>query len=429
MGESVAGPHRGARGECEREMGMILLRNASIVDGAAAEPRPGVNILIEGEIFREVGEAAAAAVADGIDLDGKIVMPGLIDCHVHVVATLVNLAQNSLLPDSLVAARASVILRDMLMRGFTSVRDVGGADFGLKLALQEGAIVGPRLFICGKALSQTGGHADLRGRFDWRDARYFMRRLGALGRICDGVPDVRLAAREEIKAGADLIKIMANGGIASPTDPIVFLGFSREEIAAAVEEAAMANTYVAAHLYTDAAIRRAVECGVKSVEHANLVTPATARLMVERGAWAVPTLVTFEALKEEGARFGLPEVSIAKIDDVRLAGLKSLEILRDAGVKMAYGSDLLGEMHRRQSEEFTIRNRALPAREIISSATRVGAEVLGMAGRLGTIAPGAYADLIVIDGNPLEDLSVLGGQGERIAAIMQGGRFVKNRLC
>jgi len=407
---------------------MILLRNASIVDGASAEPRPGMNILIEGEIFREVGEAPIASAADVIDLAGRTLMPGLIDCHVHVVATLVNLAQNSLLPDSLVAARAGGILRAMLMRGFTSVRDVGGADFGLKLALQEGAISGPRLFICGKALSQTGGHGDLRGRFDAREARYFERRLGALGRICDGVAEVRRAAREEIKAGADLIKIMANGGIASPTDPIFFLGFSREEIAAAVEEAAMANTYVAAHLYTDDAIRRAVECGVKSVEHANLITPATAELMVERDAWAVPTLVTFEALKEEGARFGLPEVSIAKIDDVRLAGLKSLEILREAGVKMAYGSDLLGEMHRRQSEEFTIRHRVLPAQEVIASATGVAAEVLGMTDRLGTIAPGAYADLIVVDGNPLEDLGVLGGQGERIPAIMQGGRFVKNRL-
>jgi len=404
------------------------LRNASIGDGAAAEPRPGMNVLIEGEIFCEVGDAPIDTAADAIDLAGKIVMPGLIDCHVHVVATLVNLAQNALLPDSLVAARASVILRDMLMRGFTSVRDVAGADFGLKLALQEGAISGPRLFICGKALSQTGGHGDLRGRFDAREARYFGRRLGALGRICDGVAQVRRAAREEIKAGADLIKIMANGGIASPTDPIVFLGFSREEIAAVVEEAEMANTYVAAHLYTDEAIRRAVECGVKSVEHANLITPATAELMVERGAWAVPTLVTFEALKEEGARYGLPEVSIAKIDDVRLAGLMSLEILRDAGVRMAYGSDLLGEMHRRQSEEFTIRSRVLPAQEIIASATSIAAEVLGMGGRLGTIAPGAYADLIVVDGNPLKDLGVLGGQGERIPAIMQGGRFVKNRL-
>src|SRR5436309_14441710 len=172
---------------------MILLRNASIVDGASAEPRPGMDILIEGEIFREVRDGPIHTDADVIDLAGRTLMPGLIDCHVHVVATLVNLAHNALLPDSLVAARASGILRDMLMRGFTSVRDVAGADIGLKLALEEGAISGPRLFICGKALSQTGGHADLRGRFDAREARYFERRLGAPGRGVDGVSELRRA--------------------------------------------------------------------------------------------------------------------------------------------------------------------------------------------------------------------------------------------
>jgi imidazolonepropionase-like amidohydrolase len=407
---------------------MLLLRNASVVDGSAAEPRPGVEVLIEGDRFREVSNKPIKTSARAIDLAGKTLMPGLIDCHVHVVATMVNLAQNALLPDSLVAARAAAIMRGMLMRGFTTVRDVGGADVGLKLAVAEGAFLGPRLVISGKALSQTGGHGDGRGRFDARDPGYFDRRLGALGRICDGVPEVRRAAREEIKAGADLIKIMVNGGVASPTDPIAFLGFSREEILAFVEEAEMANTYVAGHLYTDEAIRRAVECGLKSVEHANLIQPATARLMVERGAWAVPTLVTFQALKEEGASLGLPKVSVDKIDDVRLAGLRSLEIMRDAGVTMAYGTDLLGDMHRRQSEEFTIRAQVLPAHEIIASATSVAASVVGMKGQLGVIAPDAYADLIVVDGNPLADLAVLGGQGERIAAIMKGGAWVKNEL-
>jgi imidazolonepropionase-like amidohydrolase len=407
---------------------MLLLRNASVVDGSAAEPRPGVEVLIEGDRFREVSDKPIKTSARAIDLAGKTLMPGLIDCHVHVVATMVNLAQNALLPDSLVAARAAAIMRGMLMRGFTTVRDVGGADVGLKLAVAEGAFLGPRLVISGKALSQTGGHGDGRGRFDARDPGYFDRRLGALGRICDGVPEVRRAAREEIKAGADLIKIMVNGGVASPTDPIAFLGFSREEILAFVEEAEMANTYVAGHLYTDEAIRRAVECGLKSVEHANLIQPATARLMVERGAWAVPTLVTFQALKEEGASLGLPKVSVDKIDDVRLAGLRSLEIMRDAGVTMAYGTDLLGDMHRRQSEEFTIRAQVLPAHEIIASATSVAASVVGMKGQLGVIAPDAYADLIVVDGNPLADLAVLGGQGEHIPAIMKGGVWVKNEL-
>jgi imidazolonepropionase-like amidohydrolase len=355
-------------------------------------------------------------------------MPGLIDCHVHVVAALANLGLNAALPNSLVAAHAAKIMRGMLMRGFTSVRDAGGADHGLVLAQEAGLIEGPRLFISGKALSQTGGHTDYRGRHDRRSAEHYADRLGSLGRIADGVAEVRRAAREEIKAGARYIKIMANGGIASPTDPIHFLGYSREEIVAAVEEAANAGTYVLAHLYTDEAIRRAVECGVRSVEHANLVTAETARFIKESDAFVVPTLVTFNALAEEGGGLGLPPESVAKIETVRTAGVRSLEILRAAGVTLGFGTDLLGEMHRHQSREFLIRREVLPANEILASATRVAAEVLGMAGRLGVVAPGALADLIVVDGDPLSDLTVLTGQGERLAAIVQNGRLVKNRM-
>lgn len=355
-------------------------------------------------------------------------MPGLIDCHVHVVASEANLGRNALLPDSLVAAHASAIMRDMLMRGFTTVRDVGGADVGLQQAVELGLFEGPRLVICGKALSQTGGHCDFRGRYDVRDRHAFDRKLGSLGRICDGVSEVRLAAREEIKAGAQFIKIMANGGVASPTDPIAFMGFSREELTAIVEEARNAQTYVAAHLYTDEAIRRGVECGIHSVEHANLITAETARLMAAKGAVACPTLVTYEALKNEGAEYGLPETSVAKIDDVRLAGLRSLEILKAAGVTMVYGSDLLGAMHRHQSEEFVIRGRVLPARDVIRSATIDAAKLCGMEGKIGCIAPGAYADLIVVDGNPLDDLALLTGQGRSMPAIMKEGRFVKDAL-
>jgi imidazolonepropionase-like amidohydrolase len=407
---------------------MILLKNAAIVDGAADKPVTGMNVLIEGDRFREVSDKPIKSSAQVIDLKGKTLMPGLIDCHVHVIASLVNLAQNALLPNSLIAARASGIMHAMLMRGFTTVRDVGGADVGLKLASEEGSIIGPRLVMSGKALSQTGGHADLRGPYDARERDYYIRQLGSLGRICDGVPEARRAAREELKGGADFIKIMANGGVASPTDPIQYFGFSREEVTAIVEEAEMARTYVSAHLYTDDAIRRCVECGVKSVEHANLITPATAKLMVERGAWAVPTLVTFEALKQEGESLGLPSVSVGKIDDVRLAGLKSLEIMREAGVTMAYGTDLLGGMHRRQSEEFTIRSRVLPVQEVIASATAVAAQVVGMKDKLGVIAPDAFADLIVVDGDPLADITLLGNDGAHMPAIMARGTFRKNEL-
>lgn len=407
-------------------MPQLILKNAAIVDGSSPEPRGGVEVLIEGNVIREVSDRPiASAGAEVLDLGGRTLMPGLIDCHVHVIAATADLGRNAAMPSSLVALHAARIMEGMLMRGFTAVRDAGGADHGLVLAQEQGLFRGPRLFISGKALSQTGGHTDYRGRFDRQPADHYVNQLGALGRIADGVPEVRRAAREEIKAGARYIKIMANGGIASPTDPIHFLGFSREEIAAAVEEAADAGTYVMAHLYTDAAIRRAVECGVLSVEHGNLVTAETAALMAERGAWVVPTLVTYEVLATEGAAAGLPPDSVAKIENVRGAGLASLDIFRKAGVPMGYGTDLLGDMHRHQSREFEIRGRVLPPHEVIASATGVAARILGMEGRLGVIAPGAFADLIVVDGNPLEDLTLLGGQGEHLSAIMQNGVFVK----
>jgi imidazolonepropionase-like amidohydrolase len=409
----------------------VLFSNAQLVDGTTQDAREGYNVLVEGGRIREVSDRPITAKsAHTIDLGGKVLMPGLIDCHVHVVAGLPSLGGSAALPNSLVAARAAVAMKSMLMRGFTTVRDVGGADHGLVMAVDEGSIIGPRLVICGKALSQTGGHADFRGRFDDRPPTHYPSRLGAVGRVVDGVPDIRRAAREEIKSGARFIKIMANGGVASPTDPIQFLGFSREEMAAVVEEARMAQTYVAGHLYTDEAIRRFIECGGHSVEHGNLATADTARLIREQGAVVVPTLVTFEALAEEGKALGFPPESLAKIAEVRGAGLGSLEIFREAGVTMAYGTDLLGPMQRHQSREFEIRTRVLTPFEVIRSATVNAATLVQSAlpAPVGVIEPDALADLIVVEDNPLRDIRCLTGEGERILAIMKQGVLFKNKL-
>ncbi len=407
---------------------MILFENATVLDGAGDHALPNMHVLVEGDAIREVSDRPIATAATRIDLAGRTLMPGLIDCHVHVVAALANLGANAMLPDAVVTLHTARLMREMLLRGFTTVRDLGGATHGLKMAWDEGLLPGPRLSIAGKALSQTGGHCDFRGRHDTRPADFFAGRLGSLGRLVDGVDAVRRACREEIKAGADYIKIMANGGVASPTDPIAFIGFAEEEVRAAVEEAANAATYVSAHLYTDEAIARAVRCGVRSLEHCNLITEATARAAAEAGAIACPTLVTYEALKNEGASLGLPPDSVAKIDDVRLAGLESIAKMRAAGLMMVYGTDLLGPMHRHQSEEFVIRGRLQPAMEVIRGATVNAAIMLREAGRIGCIAPGALADLIVVDGDPLADLALLTHQGAHLSAIMQGGRFVKNAL-
>ena len=409
-------------------MSTLKLVNACIVDGTAADRGAPVQVFVENGIIREVAETVGAGAEMEVDLGRRTLMPGLIDAHVHVIACLANLGLNARLPDSLVAARAMHIMKAMLMRGFTTVRDAGGADAGLRQAVEEGLFLAPRLLISGKALSQTGGHADYRGPWDDVPAAQTRHRLGALGRIVDGVPDLRRATREEIKSGIDFVKIMANGGAASPTDPIHFLGFSREELLAVVEEAEMAGLYVAAHVYTDASIRRVVDAGVRSLEHCNFISAETASLAAAKGCIAVPTLVTFNMLVSEGPSLGFPPDSVAKAESVRQGGMASLETMRQAGLEMAYGTDLLGDMQRHQSEEFVIRGEVLPAQTVIASATRVAAKLLRREGQIGCIAPGACADMIVVDGDPLGDLSLLTGQGRHMPAILKAGDFVKNEL-
>lgn len=400
-----------------------LVRNASIVDATAEEARPG-NVLIEDGVIRDVDAKTSAGEGTTIDVEGRTLLPGLIDCHVHVVASLMNIAENAALPAPIAVLRSVPILKGMLERGFTTVRDLGGAPYALAEAIAQGLTPGPRLFVCGKALSKTGGHSDARPRYDNRDANRWAGNFGALGRIADGVDEVRRACREMLREGASFIKVMANGGVASPTDPVDWLGYTVDELKAAVEEARDAKTYVAAHLYTAEGIARAVECGVRTLEHCNRVDARAARMAAEAGAIAVPTLVTYEALAQDGPGLGLPAASIAKIESVRKAGLESLEILRDAGVTMAFGTDLLGPTHVRQAEEFAIRARVLGAREILASATKVGAKVLGMEGRLGVVAEGALADLLVVEGDPLKDITVLAEPGKNLRLVMKEGVVV-----
>lgn len=407
----------------------VVLHNCTVLDAGKGTLVQGQNILIShGRIEKVSREPIDGLAIQAIDMQGMVVMPGLIDCHVHCVASSLNLGQNASLPNVFATLKSIPILEGMLYRGFTSVRDAGGADWSLSEATRTGLVKGPRIFPAGKALSQTGGHGDMRERSDLMEPCACSQKVGSISRVVDGVDAIRLAVREEIQKGATQIKIMASGGIASPNDPIHFLGFSEDEIRAAVEEAGNAGTYVMAHAYTPEAIMRAVRCGVRTIEHGSLINEMAADFMAAAGAFLIPTTVTYEALARDGAKLGFPAASVAKVEAVRSAARLALTIAEKAGVQVAYGSDLLGETHSCQADELRIRSEVSGNAQAIRSATTVAAAVLQKQGELGVIQPGAMADLLVVDGNPLEDINLLLGQGAHLKAIMKDGVFVKTAL-
>jgi imidazolonepropionase-like amidohydrolase len=240
---------------------------------------------------------------------------------------------------------------------------------------------------------------------------------------------MRAAVREQLRQGVDQIKIMVSGGVASPYDPLDSRQFTLDEIAAAVEEAHAFGRYTQAHAYTPDAISRAVSQGVRTIEHGNLIDDKSAQLMKSKGAYLVANLVAYYAMKERAAEFGMTPEMLAKNDLVIDGGLKSLEICKRAAIKVGYGTDLLGALQVDQSREFLLRREVLSPIEIIRQATLVGAEIVRMQGKLGVVAPGAYADILVVDGDPIKKLELLTGQGENLSVIMKAGRFHKNRLA
>lgn len=408
---------------------MLIIDNCSLFDGVADALQPQVQVVVENGRIKEIGRAGERLPgAEVIDAGGLTLMPGLIDAHVHALAATANLALVDRMAPSYVSQFARFSLEAMLQRGFTSVRDAAGADYGLAQAIDRGYIRGPRLFYSGKALSQTGGHGDSRPYENGGCVCGCGTSRVVLSHVVDGVPAVRHAAREELRKGATQIKIMASGGVASPSDPIGNLQFSDEEIRAIVWEAHAWGRYVLAHAYTPESIRRCLEFGVRSIEHANLIDARTAGLAAEKEAFVVPTLVTYEALEKYGRDQGFPEVSLDKLNVVRDAGLTSLEHLRAADVRMGFGTDLLGEMQVHQLREFGIRAEVLSPFEILRSATSVNADLLQQNGELGVVQPEAQADLLLVDGNPLQDLSVLERPAECLKLVMKGGAVYRNML-
>ncbi|WP_159499688.1 amidohydrolase family protein [Microbacterium sp. 18062] len=403
---------------------------AAVLDPVDGSRTPERRILVEDDRIVAVlgpGDPAPEAfeAATRVDAAGRVVVPGFIDAHVHLLGYESDLGVPGRESPLYVAARAGDLMGAMLRRGFTTVRDVGGADHGLVRAVEEGYLAGPRIFHGGPALSQTGGHGDFRGAGEVC-AHSASTALPTIGLVADGVPAVRAAVRNEIRRGARHIKLMLGGGIASPTDRIDSAQFAEEEIRAAVEEARNAGIYVTGHAYTPAAIARALRLGVRCIEHGTLLDDETAGLFVENDAFLVPTLAIGTLLaSEESAEFGVPEESRRKAEGIRAAGTEMLRIARDRGVQVVFGTDFIGPMHRFQSREFAVRAEVLPALDILRSATVTAARLLGEEGELGRIAEGYLADLLVLDVDPLEDIAALAEPERSVATVISRGRVVE----
>ena len=360
-----------------------------------------------------------------IDLQGKYVCPGLIDCHVHV-AVVPGEADLAAYRDMTVERsliRQPHVLKSMLSRGFTTVRDCGGAGYPMKEAIEEGVLPGPRLFVAGRALSQTGGHGDMRSQHDTQLC--CGGHPSGISRIVDGVPECLRFAREELRQGADFLKIMGGGGVSSPTDRIDQVQFSDDEIRAMVTVARNAGTYVTSHSYTPAAIQQAIAMGVRGIEHGNLLDEETARLMVEAGAFLTPTLVAHATSKKMG--FHSPE-SARKNTEVLEKGLYALKLATDMGVTVCFGSDLLGPMHFAQSQEFAIRKQVQTPLQLLQSATVNAARLLMCEESLGQVKEGFLADMLVMEGNPLEDISLFERPESSVLAVIKDGRIASSRL-
>jgi imidazolonepropionase-like amidohydrolase len=408
---------------------IMVFANARVFDGVSEEIADGRHVVVEDGRIREIATTAPrfreAAV---VDCGGRFLMPGLIDAHFHACSPSFDISGGDRMAPSLMASHAARILEGALERGFTTVRDAAGADIGLFLAIEQGLIRGPRLFFAGRALSQTGGHGDVR-RAEEVQPCGCQGYSGALTRVVDGVDEVRRAVREELRKGAHQIKIFVSGGVLSPTDPLWMPQFTAEEIRAAVEEAATRRTYVMAHCHTDEGAARCVELGVRSIEHGTLIhRDDTARRIAQRGGFVVPTLSVIDLLQRDAAAAKIGAESLQKVKSIGDEAYRAIEVCRRAGVKLGLGTDLLGHaFHPLQGGELELRGRVDRPLDVLRAATSVNAELLQKSGELGQIAPGAHADILVLDGDPLRDLALFRDPA-RIPLVMKGGALIRNAL-
>ncbi len=411
-------------------MSLTVFANAVLIDCTGADPVEGAAVVVEDDRIRDVVPGGRVGPLPGpvttLDLKGMTLMPGLTDAHVHICAVTENITdQHRYYPPSYIAARAMRRAEECLMQGFTTVRDAGGADYGFRLALEEGHFPGPRLLVSGQYISQTGGHGDKRRRAEWIDPVDCC--LGMVGSIADGEAEVRKAVREQLRRDVDQIKIMASGGAMSPSDELDTTQFTVAEMRAAVEEARAVGKYVLSHAYSDTAVRNAIEAGVRSIEHGNLIREPAAQAIKNADAFLVPTMITYEMIYREGKRYGIGDHQIQKIDLARQQSVQGLTYAYRAGCKIGSGSDLLGDMMTQRAVELELKAQVMTPMETLLSATRVNAELFRMSDRIGTVEPGKLADLIVVAGDPLRNLRVF-QNADNLRVIMKGGRLYKRTL-
>ena len=400
----------------------IIFKNSLLIDGQGGDPLSDTTLVVSGSKIEAVlpeGAGRSAPRGNVIDLKGKTLMPGLIDAHVHPGNVAFYLHQTTALPPAVYVHRVTKTLETDLNLGFTTLRDAAGLDHGFRVAIEEGLIRGPRLFLSVTPLTQADNGKEPSPRNS----------LGILPEICHGPDEVRQAVRRTLDRGADQIKIFADGEVVSqskvdkskPGQP----RFSVEELHAAVEAAKSAGSYVMAHAYSPKAIQNCLEAGVRSIEHGNLLDGETAEMMAEKGAFLVPTLTIYDLMIREAPE-ELDTYTIEKLEMVGQKGIAALELAYRAGVRIGSGSDIIGPLQHLKGRELAIKGEVMSPAEAIISATRSNAELLGIADRLGTLEAGKIADLIVLDENPLDDLTVFEKGLERVVLVMKEGIIMKN---
>jgi imidazolonepropionase-like amidohydrolase len=405
----------------------LLVRDVAVIDATGRDPEGRHDVLIEDGRIASVA-AEERAVAEGVpvvDGAGCTLLPGLTDAHVHL-ALIGGGASHTSDPWIFHVLAVAQMIEGALQEGFTTVRDAGGLEPSWARAVAEGILTGPRILPSGSVISQTGGHGDDRLAHHTLGTSVTIPGLVAGHVVADGVEEVRKAAREQLRRGATQIKLLASGGIVSPTDPFDSIQLSLEEIRVAVEVARNYDTYVLAHCHTSPAIEVALDAGVRSIEHASVLAPSTAKRMGELGTFMVPTLQAFEVLNAHPDDFGLTDDKIARLQGILAAAYESIGTAQEAGVSIASGSDVVGTLQGRRGEELVFKARALGAHGAIISATRTNAELFGLEDEIGTIEAGKRADLVLVRGEPLDDIGLL-AEPDNVVVVIQGGAIRKDR--